>query len=160
MILDGAQMPTWEDNLVGVIRDLFADDELKAMMLIPEAERGNIAIFRDKYFVNQPISDELTFTQKVRVLWSDQNPTESNSEHVMYHRIYCHVYVRKTEAYTYGTDRMLHRGKVIATKLKRLFCNVPHENIRFSCRGIYDLPSKMEGYDHFCVVLRYKRIYT
>ena len=153
-------MHTWDVNIADVVRDLFGDEELKDLMLIPEEDRNSIVAFRDKYFVNQAISDHLLFNQDVRVLYVDENPTESNSEHVMYHRIYCHIFVRNTQAYTYGEDRMLHRGGLIAVKLKRLFCNMPHQNIRFTCRGIYDLASKMEGYDHKCVVLRYKRIYT
>lgn len=154
------QMHTWEGNLANAIRDVFQDEELKTLMLIPESEMDSLVAFRDKYFVNQPISDRLMFTQHVRVLYSQENPTESNSPHVMYHRVYCHIFVKNTDAYTVGQDRMIHRGDLIAVRLKQLFCNMPHENIRFTCRGIYDLSSKMEGYDHKCVVFRYKRIYT
>lgn len=154
------EIRTWQGNLANAIRDIFQDEELKDLMLIPKADQDSLVAFRDRYFVNQPISDDLMFTQKVRVLYADENPTETRSPHVMYHRIYCHIFVKNTDTYNVGQDRMIHRGDLIAVRLKQLFCDMPHENIKFTCRGMYDLSSKMEGYDHKCVVFRYKRIYT
>lgn len=153
-------MRTWNDNIADVAKGLYHDEELKTMMLIPEKDFNNIVAFRDKYCVNTVLSDEILKSENVVIIYRDEDPEESNSQNVMYHRLYFDIYVKRDQSYTYGDDRMISRGKAIATKLHHLICKTNWGNIKFACRGIYDMTSKTEGYDRVTVVFRYKRIYV
>lgn len=153
-------MITWHENVANAIVDLYKDTELKQMMLIPQADMNNIVAFRDRYFTNTVINDEILHNEDVIVAYSDENPIETDAEHIISNRLYFNIYVKRGVAYTYGDNRMLHRGKMIATRIHHLMCKKPHKNIRFSCRGIYDMQSKLEGYDHCCVVFKYTRVYV
>lgn len=153
-------MVTWAENIANTIRDLYKDRELKVMMMIPEADMNNIVAFRDRYFTNSVVSDEILHGENVLVEYSDESPMDTDTDHIISNRIYVHVYVKREQAYTYGDDRMIHRGKMIATRIHHLMCKKKHKNITFSCRGIYDMPSKLEGYDHCCAVFKYTRVYV
>lgn len=61
-------MHTWDDCWNDVIRyELFPDKELKEAMAIPDADKNNIQLFRDKYFVQEETGDRLITDDKVRV---------------------------------------------------------------------------------------------
>ena len=151
---------SWHENFMGVIKDvIFADDKLKELMMIPENERGNIVAFRDKYCVNDVQSDALIDGIPVRILYYEDMPVETDSQVVVKPRIYFHIYVEKKHAHDYGQNRLLHRGELIASRLNVLLSGKRLHNMTFHCRGIYDLASKREGYDHKTAVFMYKRIF-
>lgn len=151
---------SWHENFMGVLRDvIFADEKLKELMMIPEAERGNIVAFRDKYCVNETQSDTLIDGVPVRILYYEDMPVETDSINIMKSRIYFNIYVERKHTHDYGSNRLLHRGELIASRLNALMSGKKLHNMTFHCRGIYDLASKREGYDHKVAVFMYKRIF-
>ena len=152
---------SWHENMVNVIRGvIFKDDVLKDLMLIPDTNKNNIVLFRDKYFTNDVISDEIMAGEGVKVVYYDGEPTDTSSIHFMKHRLYIDIFVKKENAHDYGLDRMLHRGELIGERLIHLLGGKRHSNIKFFSRGIYDQVSKKEGYDRKTVVFMYKKIYN
>lgn len=152
---------SWHENFMGVLRDvIFADTELKELMMIPEKDIKNIVAFRDKYFINEAQSDALLDGIPVRILYSEGEPTETDSIHIMKSRVFFHIYVESKHSYDYGTNRLLHRAELIASRLNKLLSGKKIHNITFHCRGIYDQTSKREGYDHKVAVFMYKKIFN
>lgn len=152
---------SWHENLVNVIRGvIFQDDKLKELMMIPEAERKNIVSFRDKYFINEVLGDELLDNIPVRILYHLDEPYDIGGMNVRQDELFIDIYVERKHAYDYGVDRMLHRGHLIAERLEHLLCRgKKHYNLSFRCRQIADLTSKREGYDRVTAIMVYKHIY-
>lgn len=150
----------WAENFSNVVRHvLFKDDELKSLMAIPAEDAKNILAFRDKYLVRGPTTDTLVLNEKVRIVYYEGEPTETDAENIMRHRVYFDIYVRKDCAYNATNDRMLHRADLIAKRLNILLSGKKLYNIRFIGRGVFQQTSRSEGYDRFVAVFAYKRIY-
>lgn len=50
---------TWNDNVTNLVRQVFFPcEELKDLLLIPRADREDLAAFVDKYFLNDPTGEE------------------------------------------------------------------------------------------------------
>lgn len=150
----------WAENMANVIRTvLFSDSELKTLMAIPQEDFEDLIAFRDRYFVRGNVTDNLVLGEDVRILYHDDEPSETDSNNVMKHRLYLDVYVKKEAAYNASNNRMLHRGDLIGKRLNQLLSGKKLCNIRFSGRGVYSQTSKAAGYDRTVVVFMYKRIY-
>lgn len=150
----------WANNFVNVIRHvLFADEELKTLMAIPQEDFNSIMAFRDKYLVRGSTTDALMINEKVRILYYEGEPTETTAPNIMTHRVYFDIYVRQDHAFNATNDRMMHRADLIAKRLNELLSGKRIFDIRFYGRGVYHQTARAEGYDRTVVVFVYKRIY-
>lgn len=151
---------SWYENMVNVIRHvIFKDTELKTLMKIPASDMNNIISFRDKYFIHGTITDTPITNEAVRILYSEEQPFETNAPNIFTHMLVFDIYVNDGVRWDASADRMQERGELIAQRLKQLLHNKRHFNIKFMARGVYDLTCKLEGYTRKTIVFTYKRIY-
>jgi len=70
------------------------------------------------------------------------------------------IYVRTTEQYTVGDDRLVRRDRSISRCLMDLLVGKRYvENIRFQFEERYSLSTRMIGYDRYHVVFSYKTVH-
>lgn len=114
------KIKTWKDNLNDVIRDkIFPDDELKELMLIPEADRGNIIKFINNYFIRSVAPDEILTNEDVRICYSEYTGRNLGSN-CLKKILNCDVYVKTNHLHDYGNDLLAYRTDMICQKLKEI----------------------------------------
>ena len=149
---------TWEDNWNDVIRYvLFQDDTLKTAMAIPEAQWNNIQAFRDRYFVNDVMSDTLLTDEQVRICYY-QDPGFQINNHVHRRLLRFDIYVKRDIQFTVDkVDRLRQRQKVIARRLRDLLTGRDYVcGLKFQYEDEYDLPVRTPGYVRFHIYFSYK----
>lgn len=148
---------TWNDNWNNYVRYvLFPDTELRELMMIPEADQGNLRQFLAKYFVEDPMSDILVEKQDVIITYYDEKGTQHGPPQV--HKKYksFDIYVKQEHLYDCDTDRMRARTKRIAQKIKELLTDVPHRyGLNFTYVDDYSLGTKLVGYVRYHVQFFY-----
>ena len=151
------KLRTWHDNLNNVIRDvIFPNEELLDLMLIKGEDRENITKFIDKYFVKDPVTDELVTDELVRICYYEDSG-RSLGMNVNKKYLSFDIYVKRDELHTVGYDELKSRDEEIAQKLKELLTDEKYVCfIDFRFEDSFDLYTKVVGYKRYHITFSYK----
>lgn len=154
-------MIQWEDDWNKIIRHvIFADDELKTLMKVPNGT--SILTFIDKYFVRAGYTNEILENEAVRIVYADSQGYETSAPNVMRKMMTFDIYCKKEDLHNVGTDRLLMRTRAIAARLNKLLTSeryVKDTGYRFWIAGDWDLGTKTIGYARYCLALYYMKVY-
>lgn len=151
----------WYEDWQQMIRQvLFADEELKELMLIPEDKRDDALEFVDKYFIESPAPDEVMLKEDVRVLFYDEAGKETSHPFVTRKIFSIDVYVKKDKLYGGDEDDyMKRRDRLIFQRIRNLISKKRFKGYNFTCYDDYPLSCKVEGYARYHGVFYYKKTY-
>lgn len=137
---------------------IFPDAELKALLLIPEAEHSDIRAFVGRYFIEDAMPDELVTDEKVRVIYYETEGSKLNNDpHITKKYLEFDIYVEAESLYNVGSDRLCRRDKKISQRLKELLTGERYVcGLRFTWEDDYHLGAKTVGYRRFHTVFSYK----
>ena len=154
-------MQIWEDEWNEIIRTvIFADDELKTLMKVPEGT--GIIPFIDKYFVRAGYTNEVLEDESVRIVYSDNQGYEAGAKNVMRKMMTFDIYVKKEDLHNVEADRLVMRTRRIASRLHKLLTdekNTKNTGYRFWIAGDWDLGTKTIGYARYVLALYYMKVY-
>ena len=138
---------------------IFPDAELKALLLIPEAEHSDIRAFVGRYFIEDAMPDELVTDEKVRVIYYETEGSKLNNDpHITKKYLEFDIYVKEESLYNVGSDRLCRRDKKISQRLKELLTGSRYVcGLRFTWEDDYHLGAKTIGYRRFHTVFSYKQ---
>lgn len=138
---------------------IFPDAELKALLLIPEAEHSDIRAFVGRYFIEDAMPDELVTDEKVRVIYYETEGSKLNNDpHITKKYLEFDIYVKEESLYNVGSDRLCRRDKKISQRLKELLTGERYVcGLRFTWEDDYHLGAKTVGYRRFHTVFSYKQ---
>ena len=106
----------WIDDWNDILRDvIFADDELKRLMLIPE--NTNIITFIDKYFVRAGYTTKVLTNESVRIVYGNVHSTETRNPNVTRNEMSFDIYVKLDHIHNAENDRLVMRTHLIAKRL-------------------------------------------
>lgn len=147
---------TWQDNWNNVVREeLFPDDRLKELMLIPEGT--DIVKFTDKYFIRDGSTDELLTNEKVRIVHHDTEGFETFNPKVRGKYREFDIYVSEDVEHTASDDWLQSRQILIAERLKYLLLRKRDcQHLSFRYEDEYDLWTKTVGYKLYRLTVFYK----
>lgn len=153
---------TWSHHWKDIIRKVFfADDGLKALMLIPEAEKGNIVSFVTKFFIESPSPDALVTSQDVRVNHYDEEGSLANHPNVVEKTLHFDIYVKSSKQLGVESDGLIERDRLIFERLRKLLNNggTPLLGVRFTCIDDFRLYSRQEGFSRYHAIFTFKKVY-
>ena len=94
---------------------IFPDAEFKTLLLIPEAEQGDIRTFISRYFIEDAMPDEPVTDEKVRVIYYETEGSKlDNDPHITKKYLEFDIYVKEGHLYNVDTDRLCRRDKKIS----------------------------------------------
>lgn len=100
---------------------IFPDAEFKTLLLIPEAEQGDIRTFISRYFIEDAMPDEPVTDEKVRVIYYETEGSKlDNDPHITKKYLEFDIYVKEDHLYNVDTDRLCRRDKKISRRLREL----------------------------------------
>lgn len=109
-------LKSWNEHFADILVDyIFADEELKELMMIPD--NCTIIQFIEKFFIRAGFTSEVLTDQKVRVVYGNVMSRETSSQGVMKNEISFDIYVNKDYEHNYSNNRLLYRGEAIAQRL-------------------------------------------
>ena len=151
------KVKTWKDNLNDVIRNVFfADDTLLDAMMIHKEERQNIVKFTDKYFIRNPVPDELITTENVRICYSEEQGRSIGSNMIKKY-IWFDVFVKNDHLHDCGNDILEFRTDKICQIIKEDLISAKYVcQIDFSYEDDYGLYTKLVGYTRHRILFSYK----
>lgn len=86
----------WNDEWNNIIRDvLFADEELRTLMKIPE--KTTIIEFIDRYFIRAGFSNSLVVDEPVRIIYGKVGSSTTDSPFVLRNEVSFDIYVKREE---------------------------------------------------------------
>ena len=141
-------------------RVIFADKELKELMLIPEDT--DIITFIDKYFVRAGASDTLVENEKVRIVYGTIVDSDINNPKATRNSLQMDIYVKKEYLHNADRDRLLYRTQLIARRLIYLLMKdryVHNTGYRFFEPHEADLATRTIGYQRYNVSFKYIQTY-
>lgn len=157
----GNLMGQWEDDWNTIIRKvIFADDELKTLMKVPEGT--GIIPFIDKYFVRAGYTNELLENECVRIVYSDNQGYDTSAPNVMRKMMTFDIYVKQEDQHNVENDRLVMRTRRIASRLHQLLTDeryVEKTGYRFWIAGDWDLGTRTIGYARYVLALYYMKVY-
>ena len=154
-------MMRWIDDWNEIIRRvIFPDEELKALMKLPE--KTNIITFIDKYFIRAGYTNKLLENEPVRIVYSDIQGDTTPVPNVMRKMLTFDIYVKIEDLHNVGQDRLQMRTHLIANRLIELFTKdryLKDTGYRFWIAGDWDLGTRTTGYARYCVAFYYMKVY-
>lgn len=139
---------------------LFADDELKTLMLQPE--NTNIITFIDKYFIKSSWTNKLLTDEDVRVVyWFGKTGEAGGSENVNKNTLTFDIFVRADDARNASTDRLLFRTELIAARQQKLLMGtryVKDTGYRFWLAGEWDGGTRTPGYLRYTIAFNFLKV--
>lgn len=147
---------TWADNINNVIRDvIFPDQELKDLMMIPEADNSDIIAFIQKYFIRDPSPDELLTNQDVRICYGDMAGTPIG-KYAVRKNMFFDIYVKQEHEHDVDNDVLKYRSDVLCSKLRELLTDQKYVcHIAFNYVDDYILFTKTIGYTRHRILFSY-----
>lgn len=147
----------WNDILRNVI---FPDYELRTLMKVPG--KTKITEFRDHYFIRAGYTNDLLTNQDCRIVYSDVQGWETDVPNVKRRMLTFDIYVKTTQMYNVGDDRLVSRAQLIAARLEHLLTKdryVGNTGYRFWIAGDWDLGTRTIGYSRYCIAFNYMKVY-
>ena len=127
-------------------------------MLIPTANRKNIKMFIEKYFVEDALSDELVTDEDVRILYYETEGSLFGNPHILQKYLEFDIFVKNASLFNATNDRLQRRDKLILARLKHQLLGESHVcGLRFSYVDDYHLGAKTVGYRRYHAVFSYKQ---
>ena len=112
-------MMQWIDDFNKIIREvIFADEELKTLMKLPEDI--DIITFIDKYFIRAGYTNKVLEDEHVRIIYADVQGSPTQVPNVMKKMMTFDIYVKTEDLHNVGRDRLVMRTQLIANRLLRL----------------------------------------
>jgi hypothetical protein len=134
---------------------LYNDDTLKSLLLIPTADKTNMAKVRDTYIVQSYGSDDIVTNESCKIIYHDISLTETNNDYCKLDGIVFEIYVKGASEYS-GLDR---RQFLIAGRLNYLLSRKYVGSLKFKPIDKGELYCSTQNYKRYFVKYRYKRIY-
>lgn len=154
-------MRPWMDEWNTILRTvIFPDPELKSLMKIPDGTK--ITDFIKNYFIRAGYTNELLTNQECRIIYSDVQGWGTNVPNVMRRMITFDIYVKTSQMYNIGDDRLLSRTQLIAERLHTLLTSkryVGNTGYRFWPAGDWDLGTRTIGYSRYSIAFNYMKVY-
>ena len=94
---------------------IFADDELKRLMEIPEGT--NIITFIERYFVRAGYSTKTLTNEAVRIVYGNIYSNPTDNPNVTRSEMSFDIYVKLEELHNAERDRLVYRTHLIAKRL-------------------------------------------
>lgn len=109
-------MMQWIDDWNKIIREvIFADEELKTLMKLPE--NTDIISFIDKYFIRAGYTNKVLEDEHVRIIYADMQGSPTSTPNVMKKMMTFDIYVKTEDLHNVGRDRLVMRTQLIANRL-------------------------------------------
>lgn len=103
----------WIDGWNKILREvIFADDELKALMKLPDDM--DIITFIDKYFIRAGYTNKVLEDEPVRIIYADIQGSDTAVPNVMRKMMTFDIYVKTDDLHNVGKDRLVMRHQLIA----------------------------------------------
>lgn len=153
-------MPSaWVNEWNNIIRDLiFADEELKTLMKIPEGT--TIINFIDSYFIRAGYAGKVLTNQAVRIVYGVPYAEDTNNPNVKRNSIDFDIYVKDTEAHNVCNDRLVFRNQMIAERLIQLLLRSGKTyGYKFNVKFEGDFGTSTIGYSRYKVSFYYMRTF-
>lgn len=150
--------PSWTQDWNDIIRDvIFADEELKSLMEIPEGT--SIIDFIDKYFIEAGYTNKILSDENVRIVYGSIS-VATNHPNVSSNRLSFDIYVKHEEMHNVGRDRLMLRTKLIASRLINLLTKKKYiGNYRFFSPTESNMGTSAIGYNRYNMTLSYLKTY-
>lgn len=144
---------------------LFKDEKLKELLDIPEKDRNNLALFRDKYCTQGFGTSELVSSDlpvRIQVYWSTSART--NTTRVFLRTLTFDVYVQRSQIYNalpkdVPLSALRRRQDLISERLRNLLNRKRIEGFLFAVEDEYDANSNTLDYSRKFIDFDIKHIY-
>ena len=144
-------MMQWIDAWNKIIREvIFADDELKTLMKLPEDT--DIITFIDKYFIRAGYTNKVLEDEHVRIIYADLQGSDTGVPNVMRKMMTFDIYVKTEDLHNVGRDRLVMRTQLIANRLLQLLTDERYTKdtgYRFWIAGEWDQGTRTIGYGRY-----------
>lgn len=149
---------TWHDAWNDIIRDvIFADDQLKRLMKIPEDT--NIIDFIDRYFIRAGFTNNLLTNESVRIVYGDVF-SDLQTYKVSRNEMSFDIYVKTEDLHNVEKDRLVLRTNRIAERLIYLLTKSRYtKDYRFWVVHDHDMGTSTIGYVRHNVSFQYLKTY-
>ena len=105
----------WDNEWNKIIREvIFADEELKTLMKLPE--NTDIITFIDRYFIRAGYTGKVLNDEHVRVIYAEVQGSDTRVPNVMRKMMTFDIYVKLEDLHNVGNDRLVMRTKLIANR--------------------------------------------
>ena len=149
----------WIDDWNNIIRDvIFADEELKSLMKIPEDT--DIITFIDDYFIQAGYTSKVLTNQAVRIIYGTVYSNETSNPNVLRNELSFDIYVKLEDIHNAERDRLVMRTHLIADRLINLLTK--HRYLwgyRFWVVGQREMGTSTIGYARYNVSFNYLKSY-
>lgn len=144
-------MMQWIDDWNTILREvIFADEELKSLMKLPEDI--DIISFIDKYFIRAGYTNKVLEDEHVRIIYSDIQGSDTKVPNVMKKMMTFDIYVKTEDLHNVGNDRLVMRTQLIANRLLTLLTSERYmrdTGYRFWIAGDWDQGTRTIGYGRY-----------
>lgn len=151
----------WVNAWNKIIRDvIWRDYELKRLMKIPP--KTGILQFCEKYFIRAGFTNELLTDEVCRIIYSDEQGSDTNVPNVRRNMMTFDIYVKQEEMHNVGDDRLISRADLIAEKIYHDLTSqryVADTGYRFWIAGDWDLGTRTVGYIRKSIAFYYMKVY-
>lgn len=154
-------MMQWINDWNRIIREvIFADEELKTLMKLPEDI--DIITFIDKYFIRAGYTNKVLEDEHVRIIYADVQGSPTSVPNVMKKMMTFDIYVKTEDLHNVGRDRLIMRTQLIANRLLQILTDeryAQQTGYRFWIAGEWDQGTRTIGYGRYTLALYYMKVY-
>ena len=151
----------WVNAWNKIIREvIWRDYELKRLMKIPP--KTGILQFCERYFIRAGFTNELLTDEVCRIIYSDEQGSDTNVPNVRRNMMTFDIYVKQEEMHNVGDDRLISRADLIAEKIYHDLTSqryVADTGYRFWIAGDWDLGTRTVGYIRKSIAFYYMKVY-
>lgn len=146
---------TWKDNWNDIVRYVIFQDE-QFLKLLCVKDNVSITEFIEKYFIQIKSGSELLTNEKVRILYYDDEGSDTRNKNVRGKTKQFDIYVRDDVLHSGSRDKLVNLYDLITERLKYLILNNCEKyGLRFKFYDSYNLWTKTQGYRRYHVVFSY-----
>ena len=151
----------WVNAWNKIIREvIWRDYELKRLMKIPP--KTGILQFCERYFIRAGFTNELLTDEVCRIIYSDEQGSDTNVPNVRRNMMTFDIYVKQEEMHNVGDDRLISIADLIAEKIYHDLTSqryVADTGYRFWIAGDWDLGTRTVGYIRKSIAFYYMKVY-
>lgn len=149
----------WIDDWNDILRDvIFADEELKTLMMLPE--NTNIITFIDRYFIRAGYTSKVLSNEPVRIVYGNMYSNQTDNPHVTRNEMSFDIYVSLDHIHDVERDRLVMRTHLIAKRLIDLLTQKRYlGNYRFWVSNECEMGTSTIGYARYNVSFNYMKTY-
>ena len=151
----------WVNAWNKIIREvIWRDYDLKRLMKIPP--KTGILQFCERYFIRAGFTNELLTDEVCRIIYSDEQGSDTNVPNVRRNMMTFDIYVKQEEMHNVGDDRLISRADLIAEKIYHDLTSqryIAETGYRFWIAGDWDLGTRTVGYIRKSIAFYYMKVY-